>query len=120
MPAGPSEQTGPAGRTGADASSGPWATASATAHSSHSGYSGSGFCNTHNVIGAAVQFTVDATDAGTATLAVRYANGSAGNRPADILVNGAVAHADSATGTVTARHGHGHGDRGGSGGRGIS
>ncbi len=58
--------------------------------SNHSGYSGSGFCDTPNAAGSTVQFTVNAPAAGTATLDVRYANGSTANRPADLSVNGAV------------------------------
>jgi lysophospholipase L1-like esterase len=58
--------------------------------SNHSGYSGSGFCDTTNASGSAVQFTVSAPTAGAATLGIRYANGSTANRPADVSVNGAV------------------------------
>jgi rhamnogalacturonan endolyase len=60
-----------------------------TIDSNHSGFSGSGFCNTPNTTGAAVQFTVNAPSAGIATLAVRYANGASASRPADVSVNGA-------------------------------
>ncbi|MEV1239848.1 GDSL-type esterase/lipase family protein [Nonomuraea sp. NPDC049750] len=56
--------------------------------SNHPGYSGSGFCDTTNAVGSAVQFTVSTPTAGTATLAIRYANGTTTNRPADISVNG--------------------------------
>jgi hypothetical protein len=58
-----------------------------TIDSNHSGFSGSGFCNGTNAVGAYSQVTVNAAAAGTATLAVRYANGS-GTRPADLVVNG--------------------------------
>ncbi|MFG6201577.1 GDSL-type esterase/lipase family protein [Nonomuraea sp. JJY05] len=54
----------------------------------HSGYSGSGFCDTPNAVGSAVQFTIDSPAA--ATLSIRYANGTTADRPADISVNGAV------------------------------
>jgi rhamnogalacturonan endolyase len=64
--------------------------------SNHAGYSGSGFCNGNNAVGAAAQFTVTASAAGTASIAIRYANGGTGNRPADVLVNGSVAQAASA------------------------
>ncbi|TDD01632.1 CBM35 domain-containing protein, partial [Nonomuraea diastatica] len=73
--------------------------------SNHAGFSGSGFCNGDNVAGAAAQFTVTAAAAGTATLDIRYANGATANRPADVLVNGTVAHAATAfdpTGAWTA------------------
>ncbi|WP_328993511.1 glycosyl hydrolase 53 family protein [Kribbella sp. NBC_01245] len=64
--------------------------------SNHSGYSGSGFCDTSNAVGSAVTFTVNAAAAGTATLAFRYANGSGANRPGDVSVNGSVAQAGMA------------------------
>jgi lysophospholipase L1-like esterase len=57
--------------------------------SNHAGYSGSGFCNADNAVGAAAQFVVNASTAGTATLGIRFANGSTTTRPADIVVNGA-------------------------------
>jgi rhamnogalacturonan endolyase len=56
--------------------------------SNHAGFSGSGFCNGMNAAGAAVQFVVNASNAGTATLNIRYANGTTANRPADVSVNG--------------------------------
>ncbi|WP_207312391.1 GDSL-type esterase/lipase family protein [Lentzea alba] len=58
--------------------------------SNHSGYSGAGFCNGDNEIGAAAQFTVSAPEADTATITIRYANGTTA-RPADLIVNGATA-----------------------------
>jgi pectate lyase len=54
------------------------------------GYSGSGFCNGNNATGAYVQFTVNASAAGTASLGVRFANGTAAARPAGLLVNGST------------------------------
>ncbi|MEU4765678.1 glycosyl hydrolase 53 family protein [Actinosynnema sp. NPDC023794] len=61
--------------------------------SNHTGYTGTGFCDTTNAVGSAVQFAVTATTAGTATLTFRYANGSGANRPGDVSVNGSVAQA---------------------------
>ncbi|OEJ57216.1 silent information regulator protein Sir2 [Streptomyces agglomeratus] len=55
------------------------------------GYSGSGFCNGANAVGAYAQFTVDAPAAGTATLKVRFANGTSAARPANVSVNGSAA-----------------------------
>ncbi|MFF5156251.1 carbohydrate-binding protein [Streptomyces sp. NPDC000348] len=55
-----------------------------------SGYSGSGFCNGTNGTGGYVQFAVSAPAAETATLRVRFANGSGGARAADIVVNGST------------------------------
>ncbi|MFI7151103.1 carbohydrate-binding protein [Nonomuraea sp. NPDC050022] len=72
------------------------ATCDGVIESNHAGFSGSGFCNANNAVGAAAQFTVNAPAAGTATIAIRYANGATANRPADVLVNGTVAHAASA------------------------
>ncbi|MFE9044841.1 carbohydrate-binding protein [Streptomyces sp. NPDC007818] len=59
-----------------------------TIDSDWTGFSGSGFCNGTNAVGAAAQFTVAAPAAGTATLTVRFANGTTAARPADVLVNG--------------------------------
>jgi rhamnogalacturonan endolyase len=71
----------------------PPATCDGAVGSNHSGFSGTGFCDTPNATGAAVQFVVNAAGAGTATLGVRYANGTAGGRPAAVSVNGAVVQA---------------------------
>jgi rhamnogalacturonan endolyase len=59
--------------------------------SNHSGYSGSGFCDSSAAVGAAVQFTVNASATGSTTVDIRYANGSGAGRPADVSVNGGVA-----------------------------
>ena len=59
--------------------------------SNHSGYSGSGFCDTTNALGSAVQFTVSTPGPVTAVLSIRYANGGSTGRPADVSVNGTVA-----------------------------
>ncbi len=59
--------------------------------SNHSGYSGSGFCDTTNALGSAVQFTVSTPGPVTAVLSIRYANGGGTGRPADVSVNGTVA-----------------------------
>ena len=55
------------------------------------GFSGTGFCNTTNAVGGSVTWTVNAANAGTATLGIRYANGTTTDRPANVLVNGATA-----------------------------
>ncbi|WP_329314847.1 carbohydrate-binding protein [Streptomyces sp. NBC_01262] len=62
-----------------------------TIDSDWTGYSGSGFCNGTNATGAYAQFTVTAAAAGTATLNVRFANGTTTARPADVTVNGTTA-----------------------------
>ncbi|TDB74224.1 carbohydrate-binding protein [Micromonospora sp. KC721] len=74
------------------------ATCDGTVATNHSGYSGAGFCDTPNATGAAVQFTVSAPGAGTATLGIRYANGSTADRPGDISVNGTVVRPAAAFG----------------------
>jgi alpha-L-fucosidase 2 len=56
----------------------------------HTGFTGTGFVDYANVVGSSIEFTVDATSSGTATLTFRYANGSTADRPMDIGVNGAV------------------------------
>ncbi|MFI6508025.1 PQQ-dependent sugar dehydrogenase [Streptosporangium sp. NPDC050855] len=70
--------------------------------SNHADYSGSGFVNGDNAAGSYVEWTVQAASAGTATVALRYANGSAGNRPGDVSVNGAVVSAARAFGPTGA------------------
>ncbi|MGN9913496.1 carbohydrate-binding protein [Phytohabitans sp. LJ34] len=75
-----------------------------TIDSNHTGYSGSGFCNGTNALGAYSELTVNAAAAGTATLAVRFANGAGGARPANLVVNGSTVATVSfeSTGTWTA------------------
>ncbi len=60
------------------------------AEADRAGFSGTGFVNYDNVVGGYVQWTVTALSARTATLTLRYANGSTANRPIDITVNGAL------------------------------
>src|SRR5690349_11014146 len=62
------------------------ATCTGTIDSDWAGYSGSGFCNGTNAVGASAQFTANAPAAGTATLKVRFANGTTTARPADVIV----------------------------------
>ncbi len=75
-----------------------------TIDSDWTGYSGSGFCNGTNAVGAHAQFTVTAPAAGSATLTVRYANGTTADRPASVVVNGSTVAASASfapTGTWT-------------------
>ncbi|MGX1368641.1 hypothetical protein RKD19_004000 [Streptomyces canus] len=67
----------------------------------YAGYSGTGFCNGTNATGAYAQFTVSAPASGTATLSVRFANGTTTARPADIIVNGSTATSASFESTGT-------------------
>ncbi|WP_290860860.1 carbohydrate-binding protein [Hamadaea sp.] len=62
-----------------------------TIDSNWAGFSGTGFCNTANAVGGSVTWTVTAAGAGTATLGIRYANGTTTDRPANVVVNGATA-----------------------------
>ncbi|MET9381091.1 carbohydrate-binding protein [Streptomyces sp. NPDC002928] len=82
--------TAQAATTRYEAESSP-AVCTGTIDSDWTGYSGSGFCNGTNAVGAYAQFTVNAATAGTATLSVRFANGTTTARPADITVNGSAA-----------------------------
>lgn len=75
------------------------ATCAGTIDSNHSGFSGSGFCNGNNAVGAAAQFTVNASSAGTATLGVRFANGTTASRPSSVIVNGSTVQSTSFEGT---------------------
>ncbi|MFG2356244.1 carbohydrate-binding protein [Streptomyces sp. NPDC048521] len=61
-----------------------------TIDSDWAGYSGSGFCNGTNATSGYAQFTVNATAAGTATLGVRFANGTTTTRSASVVVNGST------------------------------
>lgn len=69
-----------------------------TIDSDWAGFSGSGFCNGTNATGAHAQFTVNAA-AGTATVAVRFANGTTSARGADLVVNGTTVQSVSFEGT---------------------
>ncbi len=62
-----------------------------TIDSDHTGFSGTGFCNTTNAVGASVEWTVNVASAGTATLTFRYANGTTASRPMTLTVNGTSA-----------------------------
>jgi hypothetical protein len=54
----------------------------------HTGYSGTAYVNCDNVAGSYVQFAVTSDAARTASIRIRYANGTTANRPADLAVNG--------------------------------
>jgi rhamnogalacturonyl hydrolase YesR len=56
----------------------------------HSGYSGSAYVNTYQEAGSYVEWLVTVPKAVTATLIIRFANGSTANRPMAVRVNGAV------------------------------
>jgi pectate lyase len=75
------------------------AVCSGTIDANWPGYSGSGFCNGTNATSGYAQFTVNASAAGTATVAVRFANGTTTARPANLVVNGATVQTPSFEGT---------------------
>lgn len=54
----------------------------------NAGYTGDGYANPDNEVGAGVAFKLSADNAGTYTFMLRYANGSTENRPLRIEVNG--------------------------------
>ncbi|WP_051367170.1 PQQ-dependent sugar dehydrogenase [Hamadaea tsunoensis] len=57
----------------------------------HTGFSGTGYVNCDNVAGSYVQWTVTMASAGTASVSIRYSNGTAVDRVSDITVNGFLA-----------------------------
>jgi alpha-L-fucosidase len=60
----------------------------ATVATNHTGFTGTGFVDYANVAGSYVQWTVNAATAGSATLTIRFANGSTAARSMDIVVGG--------------------------------
>jgi polygalacturonase len=70
-------------------------TCQGTIDADHTGFSGTGFCNTTNAVGAAGQWTVPATAAGSVAVTFRYSNGTTSARPSTVTVNG------TAVGTLT-------------------
>jgi pimeloyl-ACP methyl ester carboxylesterase len=67
--------------------------------SNHTGFTGTGFCNGASAVGADVQFTVTAVTTGTATLRLRFANGTTSARPASLIINGSAVQTPSFEGT---------------------
>jgi alpha-L-fucosidase len=67
-------------------------TCQGTIDTNHTGYSGTGFCNTTNASGSYVEWTgVQADAAGNATLTFHYANGTTTDRPSTLTVDGTAA-----------------------------
>src|SRR6266540_4636418 len=62
--------------------------AGGTFDSNHLGFTGTGFANTANAVGAFAEIPVTAATAGTKTLTFRYSDGTTAARPATISVNG--------------------------------
>ncbi|MER5461500.1 discoidin domain-containing protein [Streptomyces sp. NPDC002668] len=70
--------------------------AGSTVDSDHTGYTGTGFVNTPNAVGAFVEWTVESATAHSASIAIRHANGSTAGRPMDVAVNGTLVSANRA------------------------
>ncbi|SKC64812.1 RICIN domain-containing protein [Ohtaekwangia koreensis] len=64
--------------------------AEGTIDMNYTGYTGAGFVNTNNAVGAGINWRVNFATSGSKTFTFRYANGSGANRPANLLVNGVV------------------------------
>ncbi|WP_433508963.1 glycosyl hydrolase family 95 catalytic domain-containing protein [Nonomuraea sp. CA-143628] len=60
---------------------------------SHTGYSGTGYVNGDNAAGAFIEWAFEAAVAGSATIKLRYSNGTTTNRPSAIAVNGTTVFA---------------------------
>lgn len=56
----------------------------------NTGFKGTSYLNVDNAVGTAITFNITATNAGSATLSFRYANGGTVDRPAQISLNGTV------------------------------
>jgi PelA/Pel-15E family pectate lyase len=54
----------------------------------NSGYSGTGYTNSNNALGAAIEWAISATSSSRHTLTFRFANGGTGNRNGSLLING--------------------------------
>lgn len=68
----------------------------------HAGYTGTGFVDTANATGAYVQFSVTSSAAASATVTIRYANGTTTNRPCSVQVNGTTVNTALAFNSTTA------------------
>lgn len=64
--------------------------ANAALETTNAGWTGTGYVNTANVVGAYVEWKITLPAAGTYNLDFRYANGTLVNRPADLAINGAI------------------------------
>src|SRR5690606_26133568 len=60
--------------------------------STHGGFTGTGYLNSDNAVGASIEWAIDIGEAGTYSLEFAYAN-EAEDRPGDVLVGGTVAAA---------------------------
>lgn len=62
--------------------------AGTTIDTNHAGFTGTGFVNTNNAIGAFCEITVNVPAAGSYNLSFRYGNGTTVDRPQSVEVNG--------------------------------
>jgi len=58
--------------------------------STHSGFTGDGYLNSDNYVGARIEWEVNVGEAGTYSLTIAYSNEPAADRPGDVLVDGVV------------------------------
>lgn len=56
--------------------------------STNTGYTGNGYTNSNNALGAAIEWAVSATTSSRHTLTFRFANGGTTNRNGSLLING--------------------------------
>ncbi len=68
----------------------PPAVCNGTIDSNQAGYSGTGFCNTANAVGASGEWKVDVPSAGAYSLTFGFANGTTTDRTSTVAVNGTV------------------------------
>jgi hypothetical protein len=63
-------------------------TCQGTIDSNHTGFSGTGFCNTTNAVGSTLTLTLNAASAGSKQVTIRFSNGTAAARSTSISLNG--------------------------------
>jgi Pectate lyase len=61
---------------------------SVAVESAHAGFTGNGYANTENVDGASIEWQVDASVYGSATINIRFANGGSTSRSGTLFLNG--------------------------------
>jgi F5/8 type C domain/Carbohydrate binding module (family 6) len=76
------------GSTGVDYQAEDATISQGTVATNHLNYTGTGFVDYTNVTGSYVEFTVNATAAGSVPVVIRFANGTTVDRPMDLAVNG--------------------------------
>jgi lysophospholipase L1-like esterase len=81
--------TPPPGAVVVQSETGTWDTGGVL-ETTNAGWTGTGYVNSGNAIGAYSEVTVNVATAGSHTITFRYANGTTTNRPADLSINGTV------------------------------